>query len=278
MIRLLFSLFMLAFMAGGGWWVWETQPVVRQLVQAYIPTQDFVTLEVRFTPEQIMEQNSKELLKDDQHTFLDPVTSFYPHVLMEVKYIKDNNGSTGEGMILWDLVDGEMVIATSTWDKTHGYEDCINSNADRNDFKVINALAKGGNALDREGLLSALQIESDTMDGWIESTKAKEIVVQKGNKYRIHLQNPKFIQFPETKLSHNLVSKAYKLGIKVTKKYSVSQVIRVAKAAFGAGFAVRSFSEVYLPVYTISIQNPDGSLFTTQWNALTGKRIQKWTP
>ena len=67
---------------------------------------------------------SKELLKDTDHVFLEPTLKFVPYLLMDVKYIRTQD-KTGEGVILWGLVDGEMVINTGTWEKTHGFTDCI---------------------------------------------------------------------------------------------------------------------------------------------------------
>ena len=54
---------------------------------------------------------------------------------------------------------------------------------------------------------------------------------------------------------------------------SSSQIQKIAKAAFGDDFTVRNTTEVYLPVYSIEVLNPDGSTFTTYWNALTGDRM-----
>lgn len=272
MIRLLGSLTFFVLLVTGSYWVWETQPSVRHFISDKFSTGEFTTLEVRYPANQIMETHSRELLKNSQHEFLEPSLNFYPYVLMEVKFVKGDNG-TGEGFMLWGLEDGEMVINTSSWEKTHGYEDCIISNASRYDFKIIHSLAKSGGSLDRESLLKTLHVESDILDSWLESAKAKQLVVQRGNDYRLHFESPRLQSTPETKIMHRLVTKPYKYASRVSKKYSISQIEEVAKAAFGSGFAIRNVSEVYLPVHSISVKNPDGSILTTQWNALTGKRI-----
>jgi len=41
----------------------------------------------------------------------------------------------------------------------------------------------------------------------------------------------------------------------------------------GKDFAIRKTTEIFLPVYSIVVQNPDGSQMTTYWNALNGKRL-----
>lgn len=273
MIRLLGSICFFILLAGGSYWVWETQPGLRNLINESLQTGEFQTLEVRYTADTIMNQHAHTLLNDQEHDFLPPTLSFYPYVLLEVKYVKKNNG-TGEGYMLWGLEDGEMVLNTSSWEKSHGFEDCIVSDANRYDFKIINTLASNGGSMDRESLLKQLFVESDILDTWVESAKKKQLIIQKGNDYRLHFQNPSLPSAPETKMKHRLVNKPYKYASRVAKKYSISQIKEVCHAAFGSGFAIRSITEVYLPVHVIEVKNPDGSVFTTQWNALTGKRIQ----
>ena len=273
-MRILIKLFSLALLAVSGFWCWENLPEVRLFVHDLLSLGTFQTLEVRHSAENLMQRHRKELLLDSNHTFLEPSLKFYPYLLMEVKYTK-LGGKTGEGILLWSLVDGEMVINTGSWDKTHGFIDCIDSNADRNDFKIINALSQRGGMLDREGLSRVLGENNEKLDHWLESCRKKSLIVQTGNFFRLHLQNPKLQVIPETKLDHWLVTKSSKSAIRVPKKYRASQVETIAKAAFGNDFAIRKKIEVFLPVYSIVVQNPDGSQMTTYWNALNGKRIEK---
>ena len=46
----------------------------------------------------------------------------------EVKYTTSDD-KTHESIMLWDLTDGEMVINTKNWEKTHGFGDCITADA-----------------------------------------------------------------------------------------------------------------------------------------------------
>src|SRR3982750_2082192 len=96
---------------GGGYWVWNYKPKVRTKVEDLLSSATFQTLEVRYSAETIMEAHKKELLKDNDHVFLEPTLKFVPYLLMDVKYIRTQD-KTGEGVILWGLVDGEMVINT----------------------------------------------------------------------------------------------------------------------------------------------------------------------
>lgn len=254
-----------------GFWAWNFVPSFRTKIEDFFSSNTFQTLEVRYSAEDIMEQHRKELLKDNQHSFAGPTLQFYPYLLMDVKY--DRSSRTGEGVILWGMVDGEMVINASTWEKTHGFGDCLAANATRHEFKIINALAGHGGACDREGLSKFLNVESHVLDTWADVCRKKSLIVQNGNNYRLHLQNPRLHVIPETKLDLNLVTKHTKHAARAKKRFRGAQIEQIARAAFGPDFAIRKTTEVFLPVYSITVQNPDGTQMTTYWNALNGTQI-----
>lgn len=272
-MRKFYLLLLVAFIGFGSWWLWQNNSFVRSLVNEYVDSGQFLTLEVRFTPEQIMDQHRNELLGDSQHAFQEPTLKFYPYILMEVKYTQPDKKSR-EGVILWGMEDGEMVINTDTWETTRGFDDLIVANATRGDLRVVKLLAANpSKALTHEELQQNLQVESDILDEWIQSAKQKKLVVQRGNSYRLHFQDPKLLVPPSTKINQWLVTKPYNHAQRVSKRYSEHEIKNVATAAFGNDFTVRTAKEVFLPVYSIAVANPDGSVRTTYWNALNGKRI-----
>jgi hypothetical protein len=69
------------------------------------------------------------------------------------------------------------------------------------------------------------------------------------------------------------VTKHQKNAPRIARKYSPSQIEKITQAAFGPGFTIRKTNEIYLPIYAISVLNPDGTIFTTYWNALNGKKL-----
>jgi hypothetical protein len=273
-MRFFLKLSLIAGIIYGGYWAWDNVPMVRSVSYDLLHIGKFRTLEVRHTAEHIMEMHKRELLQDSNRNFLEPTLQFYPYLLMEVKYSTAPD-RTHEGIILWSLVDGEMVLNTSNWEKTHGFMDCINSGADRNDFRVINALASRGGMMDREGLARMLGEDNEKLNQWIDSCRKKSLVVQAGNYFRLHLERPKLQVPPETKLDQWLVTKAAKNAFRVPKKLRRKQIEGIAKAAFGGDFAIRNSRVVFLPIYMITVENPDGSQMTTYWNALNGRRIEK---
>lgn len=266
----------LALLAGGYgvWMVADNHPDLKAKAASLLDLGQFHTLEVRYNANQIMEQHRKNLLKDSRHRFLDPVIEFYPYLLMEVKYTSSDE-KTHESVMLWDLTDGEMVINTKNWEKTHGFGDCILADATPQEFKILNLIAKRGGSLDRNGLSRALNVEHDILDGWIDSCRKKKLIIQAGNLYKLHFQDPRLCAVPETKVDERLVTKSFKEAVRLGRKFSSGQIERAAQAAFGQNFAIRRMTDIYLPVHSITVQNPDGSIHTSHWNALNGKRMSR---
>jgi hypothetical protein len=269
MMRLLKMFIVLGLVVVGAWWYFDDAIDLKQSVSSYIENGDVATLEARYPPEKIMEANRQELLGSGGRTFLEPVLKYAPYLLMEVKYLQD--GKSKEGTILWGMQDGEMVLNGETWETTHGFEDCINAGASVNDFKVINTIAKSRGSLSKDDLQSTLSLEPETAQLWIDSTRQKHLIVQKGNLLQLHFEDPKVFVIPQTKMKQTLVAKNASRAQKIVARYSKSKIMKTAQAAFGGDFTIRAEKEVYLPIYTLEVQNPDGSIRRSDWNALTGQ-------
>jgi len=175
--------------------------------------------------------------------------------------------------MLWGLYDGEMVISTESWDLTHGFRDCLECQATRADFKILQALSKRHGSLSLDELQKEIRIERDLLNAWIEGAKYKHLIVQKGNFVHLHFENPKLSVSPQTKIKHHLVSRPVGEGEKMPKVYGRHQIIDLIHAAFGNECKVRREQEIFLPVYSLEVLNPDGSIQISEWNALTGQRI-----
>lgn len=271
-MKIITTIVTLAAAAYGLWWLNSAHPEIKGQVDNFLHTSSFRTLEIRYTASQIMEFHRKELLKTNRHTYLEPKLTFYPYLLLEVKY-RHSDEETREGVLLWDLVDGEMVIDTKDWLKTHGFADCISSQAERHEFKIINILASRGGSCDRETLSKMIHTENEILDSWIESCRRKKLLVQIGNRYRLHMQRPRLKTRPETKIEERLVTQTAHNAERAPKRFSLSQIQRLTKAAFGQDFTIRRTSDIHLPVHCIVVQNPDGSIHTSHWNALNGRRL-----
>lgn len=256
----------------GGWWFWNDLSTVRDTIESYVENGELITLKAKYTADHLMNTHRQELLGDAQHSFQEPVLKLYPYLLIDAKYTQADK-RTREGSVIWGLTDGEMVIDTDTWETTHGFEDAINANANRNDFKILLVLAKHKGSLSRNLLAEELHLEADILNPWIESVLAKQLVVQHGNVLQLHFQNPKILVEPQTKITQTFVSKSTYQTQRTPRKYSRAQIEKIAQAAFGPSFTIRKVTEFYLPVHNISVLNPDGTIFTSNWNAINGRRI-----
>lgn len=263
----------IAILAAAGWWTWHSPTLSnwKDQIFQYVDNRDIVTLEARFLSEQVFETHRQELLSNDKRTLQNTVLKYYPYLLLDVKYPEQSR--TREGVLLWGLHDGEMVLNTETWESTHGFRDCLECQATRSDFKILHVLVRHQGTLSIEELQKELQVERDILNALIEGAQKKHLIVQKGNTLQLHFENPKLLVTPQTRINQHLVSKPLGDGQKAPRTYSRSQILDMTQAAFGSDFKIRSEQEIFLPVYSLEILNPDGSVQVSEWNALTGKRI-----
>lgn len=256
---------------GGSYYAYQNKDI-KNLIAAKLEPKSFQTFEIKYSANEIMSTHRGLLLTNASHTFLKPSLHFYPYLLMEVKYSKSEQ-STAEGLLLWSMIDGELVTKTADWEQTHGFEDCLNAQVNKFDFKIINALAAHGGSMTRKELSHNIHVESEVLNRWIESCQRKKLVVKNGNGYRLHFQSPKLKIEPQTNLDHWPVTQNFKQPHKKSKKYSRRQIEKIANLAFDSDFTIRNVKEIFLPVYIIEVRKPDGSTLTTHWNALNGKRL-----
>lgn len=259
----------------GGWWLWETVPDIKDALYQYVENNDIMTLESNYTAEELMNANRSTLIGELAKSYREPTLKYYPYLLMEVKYT--DNKKSKEGVMLWSMTDGEIVLNTSSWEMTHGFKDCLDCGASKHDFAILNALVRNQGSLSVDALQKELNVEPKIFEQWLSEAISKHLVVKKedllrGEVVRLHFESPKLITLPSTRVEQNLVSKPASYTQRVPKNYSRRQLLKLAQTAFGPEFNVRSEKEVYLPVYSLEVQNPDDSVYTTEWNALTGKR------
>ncbi len=252
--------------------VWNNSTFVRKLVAEHLESGDFLTFEMRYSAAQVLEKQRKTLAIGADHALLEPRLAFYPYLLVEVKFARPDQ-TTAEGAMLWSLVTGEMVLDTDTWELSHGFEDCINAGATSDDYRIIHALLGKGGKMERGELIKALTLEADTADKVLDGAVKKQLVIRDGNGFRLHFQDPLLPPLPQTRLNSYLVTKTYKHTVRVPAHYSQKQIVEHAQAAFGSQLAVRRTQEVFLPVFVVEIENPDGSILTNHWNALNGQRL-----
>lgn len=269
-MRLIYTLITLAVGGYGLFWASEHNPFFKQKVEELLDFRSIIALETRFDAQQVMEVHQKKLFNEKGSRFLTPELKFYPYLLLEVKYSAKNK--TKEGIILWDLFDGEMILNSKKWEKTHGFADCILTNAQTYEFKILQQISQKGGC-DLAQLTEKIDMPSQLLEAALRSCIKKNLILAYGEKYRLHLEKPILTATPETDLDEQLTTRIHKKALCAPKHFSQGQVEKVAKMAFGDAFSIRKVTQVYLPVHKILIQSSDGGLRSFYFNGVTGKPL-----
>ncbi len=272
LIRFFFTLIVLATLCVGVFWLFDTYPDFKEKVLEKLPKPSCIAFEKRFSSEQILDNERFSLLSHQKLKQSQITLKFYPLLLMEVKFTSPDH-STHEGVILWDLIDGEMVIDADSWKKTHGFADCIQAHTNRYEYQIIKAIIENHNQIHREVLNQLVNIDPLLIEKWLKRCVKKKLVVCHKKTYRVHIQNPRFSFVPMTKIAMPLATRNYRNVERSKKYFSSVQIIQTAKAAFGNDFAIRRSYDVHLPIYSFSMQNRDGSIQIVYYNALNGQRF-----
>lgn len=249
-------------------WLWFQIPLWWVRLEPSMPYKEITLFEPRFTSEQVMQSQGGQNLFQESEDLSQAQVELFPYLLMEVKYLRGDKSL--ESTVLWSLNQGEILLDTTQWEMTHGYYDCLIHGAGQDEMTIINALANKGGTLDRESLLRMVHRDGDEVDDWIHRCIKKQLIVQIGNIYKLHLQNPKLALEPKTKINVPLRKKRLAFNKVITPKYRPQAIVALAHASFGSGFSIRRQQLVYLPVYSILAKFSDASTATTKWNAHTG--------
>jgi hypothetical protein len=272
-MRLLYTLFILAVGGYGLYWVTDKNPELKSKAEELIDFRTTSALELRYDAHQVMDTHSRRLLQEKGARFLDPELKFFPYLLMEVKYC-DAKQETKESLILWDLTDGEMVTDTKTWEKTHGFADCIGSKAQEHEFQILSVLYASGGSADLSTIQKTLGVEMPILEMLLNSCRKKNLIIgQSGSRWRIHLENPRLQRTPETKWRDQLTTRPQKRAQRAKGYFRSSQIEKMAKIAFGNHFSIRKSTEIYLPIHRIVVQDPDGVITTHHFNAVSGLEL-----
>ncbi len=266
-------IFVLAVGGLSGYWLWNHNHQVRQSFENYIENKELLTFESRYSSDQILEE---QILASREHIGsrlqVPPALSYYPYLLLDVYYVTGDH-RLHEGLILWSMTEGEMVLDSSTWELSNGFETCLITNATRADFKVMNSIARHGGNATRNHLSQEMRIDLATIEPWIQGAFQKNLISQKDSILSLQFHHPNFYVTPQTRINQWLVTKQYQYAHRLPENYSKVQIERIANAAFGQDFTIRESKIVYLPVYSIVEEKANGTTATNHWNGLTGKRI-----
>jgi hypothetical protein len=269
--------FFLLFIVACGWvlfWSYHHFDHLQDIVTASDHEEAIETFETTFLPEEMITKHN-HLLPSKHHSF-GPVTLFFsPHLLVQGKYSPDGRSSHPASM-LWDLTNGELVLDTNGFDHTIGFSDCLASEANADDFRILHTLTRKG-PLSKEAMVKELGSDDNVICDRIESLRKRHLVIVANDIVRLHVESPLLKVEPITAITKPIVNRHTTHGSLICPTYSKAQIETLVQAAFGPDLAIRSSRIVYVPTYEVQIHNPDGSIRKTYWNGISSKEMWKGT-
>ncbi len=231
------------------------------------------TLEVQYEHESISQFALKKI-PSEKHTIGDGRLLYYPCLVTTVKHVSPEERQTEESSMVWDLLSGELFLSLSTFKETSGFQDCIKSQTNVDDFRILHLLAKEGGSLTKETLIRLSGLDDEIASSLIESLRKRHLVTISRDLVRLHVKNPFFTVAPYTAIPEPFVQKIVSRSSLISEKFSKKTIEDLIQNAYGKDIAILDSDYVWLPIWEITIQNPDGSTRKTFWNAISGKEFE----
>ncbi len=273
MFRYLISCIIALIFIGGIWLSYEQKEELSSFLPTTVKQKQVLTFATHFSSDDILKANQHELLPSSEYCLQRASLLYFPYVLFDAKSSHTEN-ATEDSRLIFSLENAELVLDTSTFETSHGFEDCLNAKATSDDFRILLALEKNGGSMSKEALAKELGLDFDHFMHELDILRKKQLIVTKGDSVRIHLEHPRLKVAPRTIIASPLVTKTIERKNIFDASYSKGAIRKLAKAAFGKDFTIKKEQEIYIPFYEICIKNPDDSIHKTYWNALTGKKLE----
>lgn len=200
-------------------------------------------------------------------------TEYLPLAILSIKYPTSSYSTTKEGIEIWDLFQGEMVLHANVWDLSHGFSDCLTQLVTADEFSILLVLSQQNGALSLNTLARKLALEPEHLEKTLQNCTRKHLVLEKDGSYKIHMHKPLLHISPETVIHSPLTTEKKSITNKLPKKYSVNKIGKIAETCFGPGFHIKEKTEVCLPIYVFTIKSADGSLSQRYFNSFNGKEM-----
>lgn len=267
-LKRIFGMLFLASVGIGGFWAYQHIEAFKTLALPSDHDETIETFETVCLADEILAKQTR-LLPSKHHSF-GPVTLFFsPHLLIQGKYSIDNRSSQSASM-LWDLTDGELVLDTNGFEHTQGFADCLTSQPNADDFRILHILSKKG-PLSKETVIHEFGGDDVAVCERIEGLRKRHMVIVSNDIVRLHVESPLLKVDPVTVITKPFVHRHTVRSALIEPKYSRQDLESLVKAAFGPNLAIRTCRMIYIPTYEIVVNNPDGSVRKTYWNAVCGR-------
>ncbi|WP_213318779.1 hypothetical protein [Chlamydiifrater volucris] len=244
-----------------------------RIAKKMIGSEQIFIIERSYSPEQVIEN----LKYKNQDLYLEQC--FFPYVLLKARYQKEVPSRSGdyeilEGVLLWSLVNGEVVLDTETWNCSQGFRECLISKADRHDMLIMQTLISMGGSMNREQLIERLASKNFHVAKSIKSCHRKKLIFVQGDRVGIPFRKFQPLTNCMTTMNRSLVSLMKPKGsIMIAEKHSEDDIRSLASKVFGKNFYVIDTKKVFVPAYRITTKGTDGSQRTEFINAINGRKL-----
>ncbi len=273
-VSLLIKLLAILLVASGTYFLYMHQRAwLHEFISQADAEESITCFEATIIPEDLQKKSAKTLLKNEKYSWGESHFIYLPCLLVDAKYSQEQQRSTQSGKMLWDLSAGELILDTNTFAKTAGFEDCLSSKVNAEDFRILNLLAKHQGSVSKDIVLRELGYDDDLAFQRIQDLRKKKLIATSNDTLRIHVENPLFRVEPKSNITLPFVTREVLRGQLIPTRFNQHELIDMIKVAFGSDLGIRSTKIVFLPIIQLKILNPDGSKRTTHWNAITGKEI-----
>ncbi|RDB31734.1 hypothetical protein [Candidatus Similichlamydia laticola] len=186
-------------------------------------------------------------------SLLDIRQEFVPYLKLRANHIQESL-SVESGVILWSLRDGEMVLNTKTWGKTHGLGDCLRARVNAKELQLLRFVSQQERhtiALSRLQNIFRQQGEKQT-ELALESCIDKGLLVRQGSHVMLYFHNPIWPSLPYTQENRLIAWTSLERRQTIQAMFHAENVLPFIEQLFvGKQLRVRSYQIVFLPIYRL---------------------------
>lgn len=195
---------------------------------------------------------------------------YHPLAVLDIKY-SDSDYSTHQGKLLWDLIDGEMIISSRTWKKTSGLQEYLEIPLSAEQLSIAKKLASSPQGITLQDLCTATNSTEEIINEPLEFLLEKQLVKSSKNLFFLHQASPRFPELPITILERDLFFTEKREEDILSPKIPLDKVKNFSKKLFERDFSILNASTYYLPVYRIHVENLSGEKKIIEWNGWTNR-------
>ncbi|WP_108623957.1 hypothetical protein [Candidatus Similichlamydia epinepheli] len=209
--------------------------------------------------------------KHPQAILLEMKRELIPYIELKVKY-SPKPLTTEEKMALWSLHNGEMVVSTKTWQKTHGLGDCLRGKVGVEEMRLLKELVRKRRPTSLDQLIKQTHTPEEMKQASliVDRCLEKGLLIKKNSLLQIHIKQPKWPNKPFTDTNRSLSYAPCDNFLAFRAQFSDKEIARLMEVLFeDQQLKVQSYRMIFVPIYLMMFEQK-GERKTIYLNGLTG--------